>query len=304
MMRALLVKLAGLALYIHEPQPGRLRLTHQRPGRDSKEYTLDDEDFEDSADNLNYDDVAKLEIGLAASAVGLSLRVMKNDGVFKINYEGNIGGPADWTLEGMEALTGSNTAATAFTQTESDASPCLRCVEATKPQHSNSSIQAMSVSPVEMQALEPIRMTFAATLSTSTQTLEPGTEHAEKQQVSATLSIEAEEGNDLKCKAIEHIKVRPQKRAKSQHDSPPWPRHLYMTCFRTTPIFKGETGTLHVDVQAGTVWFEGWYGKVNARIFEKKQIDLTDTTSNSYYAHATNLLIDPYTLQKSARLTQ
>ena len=174
-----------------------------------------------------------------------------------MNYEGKNGGSADWAFKGTEAVTESNTATSAFAQTKPDASPCLRCVEATKPQRSTSSIQTMSVSPVEMQALEPIRMTLTATLSTGTQALEPEAKHAEKPRVSATLSSEAEEGNDLERKAVEDIEVKPQKRAKSQHDSPPWPRHLYMTCFRTTPIFKGETGTLHVDVQAGKVWFEG-----------------------------------------------
>jgi hypothetical protein len=63
------------------------------------------------------------------------------------------------------------------------------------------------------------------------------------------------------------------KRAKSEHNAQQWPRHLYMDCFRNTPIFKGGVGTLHIDVQEGTAYFEGM------RVPERKQIDLRDKSS-------------------------
>jgi hypothetical protein len=43
------------------------------------------------------------------------------------------------------------------------------------------------------------------------------------------------------------------KRAKSGHDSLTWPRNLYKTCFRSYPIFKGDTGTVHNDVKEAPV---------------------------------------------------
>jgi hypothetical protein len=69
------------------------------------------------------------------------------------------------------------------------------------------------------------------------------------------------------------------KRAKSSHNSEPWPRHLYMTCYRNIPSFKGDVGTLHIDLDHGTVWFEGWYGKEHTRVYERKQIDVRDKLS-------------------------
>jgi hypothetical protein len=47
------------------------------------------------------------------------------------------------------------------------------------------------------------------------------------------------------------------KLAKSTHDSKPWPRHLYMECARITPVFKGDVGTLHIDLGESMTWFEG-----------------------------------------------
>ena len=65
------------------------------------------------------------------------------------------------------------------------------------------------------------------------------------------------------------------------HPSPPWPNHLYMTCFRTQPISKSDIGTLHIDLVEGTAWFEGWHGKEDTRVFERKQINIRCHSSKS-----------------------
>jgi hypothetical protein len=84
-----------------------------------------------------------------------------------------------------------------------------------------------------------------------------------------------EKGNELKRKVAQDVERLPShKRSKSSHDPLSWPNDLYMTCIRTRPISKSDIGTLHIDLVEGTVWFEGWYGKENARTFEKKQVDL------------------------------
>ena len=97
-MRILLVKFAGLALYIHELQSGTLILTHERPNKDPRVHKVYDEDFEDSSDPLDAEAVGRLEPGLEASTVGLSLRLIKNDGVLKVAHEGKHGGVVDWVF--------------------------------------------------------------------------------------------------------------------------------------------------------------------------------------------------------------
>jgi hypothetical protein len=80
------------------------------------------------------------------------------------------------------------------------------------------------------------------------------------------------------------------KRAKSTHDSKPWPRHLYMKCNRKKPNFKGGDGVLHIDVHEGEVWFEGWYGRQGMRVYERKQVDLHDETSKKLFRNACSTL--------------
>ncbi|CAO2657315.1 Nn.00g034410.m01.CDS01 [Neocucurbitaria sp. VM-36] len=92
-----------------------------------------------------------------------------------------------------------------------------------------------------------------------------------------------------KAQATEPVETQCHRRAKSTHDGPPWPRHLYMTCHRTFPIFKGEKGTLHIDLKHCTAWFEGWYGRDHMRVFERKQLDLWDAGTIVAYRHYDNV---------------
>jgi hypothetical protein len=169
-MRVFLIKFAGLALYIDKLQQGRLKLTHKHPGKVPKECAIDDEDFEDSADDLSDEDAAKLETGLAATAIGLSLLVIKNDGVLKTSFEGKDGGVADWSFEGMNALFGNNVTVSALIQTEPDTPVCLKCAEAAQSGLSVSAVQCISTRSVEPHVPRPIPVILTATCSTGTQT--------------------------------------------------------------------------------------------------------------------------------------
>ena len=128
-MRSYLVKFAGLALHIIELQRGTLALKHGRPESQPREYILNEEDFEDSADSLDDYAAAALASGLNASAVGLQLCLIKNDGNLKVSFQGKNGGWAEWTFRGMKIENGSRMIASAFTKTENNPTQCSVCGE-------------------------------------------------------------------------------------------------------------------------------------------------------------------------------
>ena len=267
-MRGFLVKFVGFALYVHDLQSGTLTLTHQRPNRKPAEYVLNEEDFEDSAGELDDETVATLEPGIEASAVGLSLRLIKNDGVLKATFESEHHGVADWTFHGLRGSNAGRMTACAFTQTAPETSAGCMCTGILPPELSNSTIQIVSTNPIPERIIQP--------------------------PASGLSIISTTETRPLKRKATEDMdQPKPHKRAKSSHDSVPWPNHLYMTCLRTKPIHKSDIGTLHIDLIEGTVWFEGWYGKPNARTYEKKQIDLCDPSSKLSECKEQYLLLTP-----------
>ncbi|KAI4929313.1 uncharacterized protein J4E92_004977 [Alternaria infectoria] len=283
-MRAFLVKFIGLALYIHDLQSGTLTLLHERPNRKPKVYVLNEEDFEDGVDEIDDETVAILESGPETSAVGLSLRLFKNDGALRITFEGEHGGVVDWQFQGLEgSKTGSMTAC-AFTQTMPEASTGCRVVEGVPPEMSIGRIQTVSTDPMPKRNVQPPASGLSIISTTETRPVKPTI------KPTITLKLPKEDPDlfsptvnkeiGLKRKATEEVEQpKPHKLAKSSHNSSSWPSHLYMTCFRTNPFSKCDVGTLHIDLVEGTVWFEGWHGRANARTFERKQVNLSDVLS-------------------------
>lgn len=267
-MRGFPVKFVRLALYIHDLHSGSLTLRHERPIRKPTTYVLNEEVFEDGAHELDDKTVVTLESGLEASAVGLSLRLIKNDGVLKVSFEGEHGGVIDWSFHGMRGSNSGSMTACAFTQTTSEASSECKCVGIVPPQFSNSAIRTVSTDPIPERIVQPLASILSIISTTETR--------------------------PLKRKATEHMEQpKPHKRAKSSHDSVPWPNHLYITCFRTQPICKSDIGTLHIDTIEGIVWFEGWYGKANTRSYEKKQIKFCDPSSKFFWCTEQPFLLIP-----------
>jgi hypothetical protein len=353
-----------------------------------------------SSESSNPEETDTTKPGLDASAVGIQLRLIKNDGVLKIEFEGTDGATANWTFDGLALVDGERMVAAAGTQTEVDVKRCLVCGEekretvkakheetqtdmaatqsfGTQTASSTTSITGMQTadhsrltlakpkavkkkvplhrrfplivdilgpfidSPAprmliedglnqmtkylrnarkildgkkalrwdvdllvqelnKRQATEPILIPIEELLkreqnedgsikpaNKATQ-IQPGVD--KESSADQKLSIENATTTtkpDLKRKdsASQLMKEYLHKRATSTHDSPPWPRHIYIECFRNTPIFKGDVGVLHIDVEASNVWFEGWYGKEHMRVQERKQIDVRDPTSTSNIAH-------------------
>jgi hypothetical protein len=380
----------GLRFYLFELK-GSLKYTLTRPGKAPKIHEICESDLDEASSNENstVEEPDKLKPGLDASAVGIQLRLIKNDGSLKIEFEGRDGAVADWAFEGLALIDGRRMVAGAATQTDVDLQKCVVCKEekgevvqvksgetqtdtaATQSVGVQTATQAKSsagvqVTPQEIplhrqvpgaveilgrfidspaakklleRGLRDLRTrmrrskkifdrslrarkyyyilegelqnespntaseTKAGGPISAVKTGEPimpnkaisstytnvgtQTEPSNDAQVSPNHEVRTKgtttttTNSDLKRKAsATPIPTGPlHKRAKSTHDAQPWPRHIYMECFRNAPIFKGDVGVLHIDVEAGTVWFEGWYGKEHTRVHERKQIDLRDRTS-------------------------
>jgi hypothetical protein len=105
--------LPGIKFYLLELR-GWLRYTLTRPGKAPKVFKLCDADLDDN----DVDKPEKLKHGLDASAVGIQLRLLKNDGVLKVEFEGRDGAVANWTFNGLALMNGGRMVAAAATQTD------------------------------------------------------------------------------------------------------------------------------------------------------------------------------------------
>jgi hypothetical protein len=352
--------LPGLKFYLLEFR-GWLKYTLTRPGKAPKIFKLCDADLDDN----DVDKPEKLKHGLDASAVGIQLRLLKNDGVLKVEFEGKDGAVANWTFNGLALVNGGRMVAAAATQTDVEVkieevevevkheetqtnvvvtqstgfqtkafTVCSAEVQTTLPDvplhrqlpglvemlgpfidtpTTKKLIEdTLSMLKVSMRCARPVLERNAAART------DPGVLARDLKEVLKRVDLpwnqlsregvwmssmdiytqaesnmeghlesdeqEPEENTtttnpDLKRKApATPMTERPlHKRAKSTHDSEPWPRHIYMECNRTTPLSKGGVGVLHIDLEVGLAWFEGWHGAKNTRVYERKQVYLSDS---------------------------
>jgi hypothetical protein len=368
-----LISHLGVRFYLFELN-GSLKYTLTRRGQAPKLYEICESDVEDgrSSDSSSTDETKSIKAGIDASAVGIQLRLIKNDGVLEIDFEGKNGSTARWTFSGVE-MSGGTLVATASTQTDIVPNEYLMCgedkrkiakmkhketqtatafthttgVQTVEPMTTNTGVQTtprqaplcpqipqtinipgsfintplekilLEVAQESLEARGPILDRYATTrrvYDLLKETFAPCAEAKTKTKESRLLngackstlltstsnetSSESDTAGrllpshspfvndpktkkDLKRKASTSLEgTKPlHKRAKSKHDSEIWPRHIYMECFRITPIFKGDVGVLHIDLEEAAVWFEGWYGKENMRVYERKQFNLSDVTS-------------------------
>lgn len=378
-----LISHPGLRFYVFELQ-GSLTYSLARNGRAPTTYSIHDFDIEDEtiSDSNGAQAHVKTKLVIDASAVGCRLQVIKNDGSFKIEFEGQHGSTASWSFEGLATTDGVNTVATAAAQTLTDPTHCSSCGKDTitvelKHQGTQSDDISMHSSGVQAEMGSVTTSTGMQTAPTSElplhdqmpqaarvlgpfintpavrglacnasrdlmsqfltsrkildrdakvgesvealklllkeerksrmlktkQAAKPTTKRNEPNTtLSSHIGIQSESIGDT-ASPIDHAVLEQSatastnlkrktssspapsaplhKRAKSTHDGPPWPRHLYMACFRSYPIFNGDVGMLHIDVEKATVWFEGWYGRPHSRRFERRQLDLRDPLSKS-----------------------
>jgi hypothetical protein len=125
-----LISHLGLRFYLFG-LGGSLKYTLTRRGHAPKIYEICEADIEDgrSSDTSSTEEPKKMKAGIEASAVGIQLRLIKNDGVLKIDFEGKNSSTAQWTFQGMQLSDGERLVATATTQTHIDPKKCLMCGE-------------------------------------------------------------------------------------------------------------------------------------------------------------------------------
>jgi hypothetical protein len=350
-------------------------------GKPQKVYEICESDIVHWSDNDDGsgEETKNVKIGIDASAVGVQLRLIKNDGILMFAFEGKDGSIAQWTFDGMGLSNGDRMVATATTQTHVDPKECLMCGEnrEIRTKHEETQTEPASIQSTGVQTMRLMKISIGSQttpqevplhhqtsqafgpgvpvidvalpmarsdllmaqdrggsdtrkthsisdpynpflnavlsliddlepIAADAKTAEKGctrtthkpvppvltshgtqTEFERAVEVPLVLGLHPQDSTttnlDLKRKASTLFEgTKPlNKQAKSKHDSKAWPRHLYMECFRNTPIFKGGVGVLHIDVQESAVWFEGWYGRENMRVYERKQVNLSDAMSES-----------------------
>lgn len=317
-----LIRLPGLRLVLFELQ-GSLTYSQTRNGEKSEPRTIRDCDIEDetNSDDDSTGGLATIKSGIDASAVGIHLRLTKNDGLLKLHFEGHEGSCADWVFEGLPINGGQRMVASALTQTDTDPKQCPVCGK-DKSAVLEVMDQKTKTDSVPTLSTDHQMKTGTATCDIGIQTTPISGRSSRKQAQLVVGPLVAESPtNNVQRNVIEELRSKSMssdgiknvstgytksilnhspslesesasawrkrraaspppgglpilKNAKSMHDSVPRHRHIYMTCYRTTPRYGGDEGVLHIDLEDGTVWFEGWHGRPNGRTFERKQLFL------------------------------
>ncbi|KAF2867904.1 hypothetical protein BDV95DRAFT_580873 [Massariosphaeria phaeospora] len=143
---------------------GRLTYTLSINNKPPKHFELLESDFENLSPQVKVEAPAPDVPGTDASAVGLHLRIVKNDGVLEMVYEekgeGGSGTKAEWKFEGLTAVSRSaaETYATAATQREAQSSASVATQTASelgRPDHEQQA--ASDIEPVKAEDSEETR---------------------------------------------------------------------------------------------------------------------------------------------------
>ncbi|KAF1354457.1 hypothetical protein EJ07DRAFT_182140 [Lizonia empirigonia] len=269
----------GLKFYLFELQ-GTPTYEYTKAGRPAKQYEISEKDLEDagSSEAGDSETTPALKVGLDASAVGICVRLTKNDGLLQMKFEGREGRTAEWTFHGLKETSHRKMTVSSSTQTHVDAGKCVLCGNEGPKQsvsrdcasqtevvtiHSVASrVRAMQAKDATVPFVKPEARTKTAFSPTSTR--------ADSCQTKGVASTEPKR----KASSTRHSEAPLHKRAKSKHDSQPCPSVIYMECQRFHPVRKGNVGRLMVSIEEGTVWYEDTHGQPFARTMERRQVDL------------------------------
>ncbi|KAH3920759.1 hypothetical protein HBH56_009440 [Parastagonospora nodorum] len=138
----------GITYYVRELN-GTLTYTFKLGDKPTRTFELDGADFEASTSEPA-DDVDFNMAGTAVSAVGLDIKLVKNDGIIEMQYQGEGGNTAEWAFDGLqETSRQSGMYASATTQT------CLTILDLKPtPKNMNSLIDAESVTVLRQKDIQ------------------------------------------------------------------------------------------------------------------------------------------------------
>jgi hypothetical protein len=276
-----LISSFGLQFSVFELQ-GTLTYEHTRSGRPAKRYEISETDIEDVSDNEASDAGALTAVraGIDASAAGIQVRLIKNDGHLLMKFEGRDGSTSEWTFDGMDTQ---RMASSISTQTLIDPDKCATCG------HEIPAKSEMRESDTQTDVVAVQQVTFSAEAASQTaikteETTNPTAKSTNDSSSQTTDSL-LETARDVKRKPspILHVDEPIHKRAKSTHNSKPSPPVIYMECKRHYPTSKADTGKLIIDIEKGTVRYEEIYGKHHAQTIETKQVDIKSPSSKVTY---------------------
>ena len=248
-----LISSPGLQFELFELH-GSLTYTFTRAGgRPAVQNVLSDLDLvdltrdEDSEDGMPQ----PKKPGLDASAVGIRVRVLKNDGRLQLDFEARDGGSAKWVFDGLSASDEGPLYATASTQTLPDPRTCMTCGRSSMPPEEVTNSGAQTREQVNEDA------------DTPTLTTEDSTSDRHRKRKSSS-NARAEQST--------------QKRSKREDESAPQPRLVYMRCF-TRPLRKGDVDTVAFNTLTGDVTFSDVHGEKGTCIEKAKYINIFDDLS-------------------------
>ncbi|KAF2632881.1 hypothetical protein BU25DRAFT_85121 [Macroventuria anomochaeta] len=279
----------GLKFYLFDLQ-GVLTYELTKDGRSAKTYEISETDvkFASSSEDSIIDNLQPAKAGLDISAVGIQLHLLRNDGLLRMWFEGREGCTADWTFDGLKATTNGRMTASAGAQTCVDLDKCILCgIKETKR-----SDMRNCASQTEVVTVQSVSFSADAAQQTTKESrwldnLSPRATPAPRTSMKAALATmrngtsQKESTKEVairsKRRALSppHSDVPLHKRAKSRHDSKPWPRVIYMDCYRTYPNSHGA-GLLVIDIEKATVTYEDHYKTKVANHTEQRQIHLDD----------------------------
>ncbi|EAT91685.2 hypothetical protein SNOG_00190 [Parastagonospora nodorum SN15] len=142
-------KLRNRITYYVRELNGTLTYTFKLGDKPTRTFELDGADFEASTSEPA-DDVDFNMAGTAVSAVGLDIKLVKNDGIIEMQYQGEGGNTAEWAFDGLqETSRQSGMYASATTQT------CLTILDLKPtPKNMNSLIDAESVTVLRQKDIQ------------------------------------------------------------------------------------------------------------------------------------------------------
>jgi hypothetical protein len=90
----------GIQFYVYQLQ-GSLSYNVTLPKKPTRQFELREDDF-DSFSSERECEIGHHVPGTDASAIGLKLKLVRNDGLLQVRYEGRDGGTAKWTFNGLQ----------------------------------------------------------------------------------------------------------------------------------------------------------------------------------------------------------
>lgn len=232
---------------------GSLTYTFTRAGRPAVQNVLSDLDLvdltrdEDSEDGMPQ----PKKPGLDASAVGIEVRVLKNDGRLQLDFEARDGGSAKWVFDGLSANDAKPLSVSTSTQTIPDPSLCMTCGRSSGPPAEVTNSSAHTGKKVVEDAGTP---TITTEDSTSVR-------HRKRK---TSVNLRAQQP--------------PQKRTQREDEFAPQPCRIQMSCLNR-PLRKGDVDTLEFDTLTGELTFSDVHSLTGTRVEKAKHINLFDDSS-------------------------